>query len=48
LVVQVAFAEWTGEPRRLRHPVALGRRDDVDPGSIRLDQPPHPPTDVPS
>ena len=30
LVVEVEFAEWTGDGR-LRHPVMLGRHDDVDP-----------------
>ncbi|MFM7534674.1 MAG: DNA ligase, partial [Acidimicrobiales bacterium] len=33
LVVQVAFAEWTAEGR-LRHPVLLGLRDDVDPAQV--------------
>jgi bifunctional non-homologous end joining protein LigD len=33
LVVQVAFAEWTAEGR-LRHPVLLGVRDDVDPAQV--------------
>ena len=33
LVVEVAFAEWTGE-RRLRHPTYLGRRIDVEPGDV--------------
>jgi bifunctional non-homologous end joining protein LigD len=34
LVVQVAFAEWTPEGR-LRHPVFLGLRDDLDPATVR-------------
>jgi bifunctional non-homologous end joining protein LigD len=34
LVVEVAFTEWTGEGR-LRHPVLLGRRDDIDPATVR-------------
>ncbi len=33
LVVEVAFAEWTGEGR-LRHPSYCGRRDDVDPAAV--------------
>lgn len=33
-VVQVAFAEWTGEGR-LRQPSILGRRMDVDAGDVR-------------
>ena len=32
-VVEVAFAEWTGEGR-LRHPSYCGRRVDVDPGAV--------------
>ena len=39
LVVQVGFTEWTGEGR-LRHPVMLGRRDDVDPRAVRREAPP--------
>jgi bifunctional non-homologous end joining protein LigD len=38
LVVQVGFTEWTGDGR-LRHPVMLGRRDDVDPRSVRREDP---------
>ncbi len=34
LVVQVAFAEWTGDGR-LRQPSILGRRPDVDVGAVR-------------
>ena len=33
MVVEVAFAEWTGDGR-LRHPSYAGRRDDVDPGAV--------------
>lgn len=33
LVVEVAFAEWTGD-RRLRHPTYVGRRIDVDPDQV--------------
>jgi bifunctional non-homologous end joining protein LigD len=33
LVVEVAFAEWTGEGR-LRHPTYEGRRIDVDPADV--------------
>lgn len=33
IVVEVAFAEWTGEGR-LRHPTYAGRRTDVDPGDV--------------
>ena len=33
LVVEVEYAEWTGEGR-LRHPVYAGRRTDVDPGAV--------------
>ncbi len=36
-VVQVAFGEWTGD-HRLRHPVLLGRRPDVDVGQVRCDE----------
>jgi bifunctional non-homologous end joining protein LigD len=39
LVVEVAFTEWTGDGR-LRHPVMLGRRDDVDARSVRREAPP--------
>ena len=39
LVVEVAFTEWTGEGR-LRHPVMLGRRDDVEAHSVRRESPP--------
>jgi bifunctional non-homologous end joining protein LigD len=38
LVVQVAFTEWTGDGR-LRHPVMRARRDDVDPRTVRREQP---------
>jgi bifunctional non-homologous end joining protein LigD len=38
LVVEVAFSEWTGDGR-LRHPVMLGRRDDVDPRAVRREVP---------
>jgi bifunctional non-homologous end joining protein LigD len=38
LVVEVAFTEWTGDGR-LRHPVMLGRRDDVEPASVRREVP---------
>jgi bifunctional non-homologous end joining protein LigD len=41
LVVEVAFTEWTGDGR-LRHPVMLGRRDDVDPRSVRREVPERP------
>jgi bifunctional non-homologous end joining protein LigD len=34
VVVQVAFAEWTPDGR-LRHPVFLGLRDDLDPATVR-------------
>jgi bifunctional non-homologous end joining protein LigD len=34
LVVEVAFSEWTPDGR-LRHPVFLGVRDDVDPDAVR-------------
>jgi bifunctional non-homologous end joining protein LigD len=33
LVVEVAFAEWTGDGR-LRHPSYLGQRDDKDPAEV--------------
>lgn len=33
LVVEVEFGEWTGDGR-LRHPVYLGRRADVDPSDV--------------
>ncbi|MGI9603719.1 MAG: non-homologous end-joining DNA ligase [Acidimicrobiales bacterium] len=36
MVVQVGFAEWSAD-RRLRHPTYLGRRDDVDPGSVGVE-----------
>ncbi|MGZ4674964.1 MAG: non-homologous end-joining DNA ligase [Acidimicrobiia bacterium] len=38
LVVEVAFTEWTSDGR-LRHPVLLGRRDDVDPAAVRREEP---------
>lgn len=38
LVVEVGFTEWTTEGR-LRHPVLLGERDDVDPRTVRRDRP---------
>jgi bifunctional non-homologous end joining protein LigD len=38
LVVEVGFTEWTGDGR-LRHPVMLGRRDDVDPRAVRRETP---------
>jgi bifunctional non-homologous end joining protein LigD len=38
LVVEVGFTEWTGDGR-LRHPVMLGRRDAVDPRSVRREVP---------
>jgi bifunctional non-homologous end joining protein LigD len=41
LVVEVAFTEWTGDGR-LRHPVMLGRRDDVVARSVRREAPPGP------
>ena len=34
IVVDVKFAEWTDEDR-LRAPVFMGLRPDVDPGSVR-------------
>jgi bifunctional non-homologous end joining protein LigD len=34
LVAQVRFTEWTGEGK-LRHPVYLGMRDDVEPRGVR-------------
>lgn len=36
-VVQVAYTEWTSD-RRLRHPALLGRREDVDPHTVRCDE----------
>ena len=36
-VVQVAFTEWTTD-RRLRHPVLLGRREDVDATRVRCEE----------
>ena len=36
LVVEVAYAEWTGDGR-LRHPTYCGRRDDKDPGEVTRD-----------
>ena len=42
LVVEVGFTEWTGDGR-LRHPVMLGRRDDVDPRAVRRETPSRPP-----
>jgi bifunctional non-homologous end joining protein LigD len=39
LVVEVAFTEWTGDGR-LRHPVMLGRRDDVEARSVRREAAP--------
>jgi bifunctional non-homologous end joining protein LigD len=41
LVVEVAFTEWTGDGR-LRHPVMLGRREDVVARSVRREVPPGP------
>lgn len=38
LVVEVGFTEWTAEGR-LRHPVLLGERDDVDPRTVRRERP---------
>jgi len=38
LVVEVGFTEWTADGR-LRHPVMLGRRDDVDPRAVRRELP---------
>lgn len=38
LVVEVGFTEWTNEGR-LRHPVLLGERDDLDPRTIRRERP---------
>ena len=38
LVCQVRFAEWTAEGR-LRAPVYLGLRDDVDPAAVRHERP---------
>ncbi len=38
LVVEVGFTEWTAEGR-LRHPVLLGERDDVDPRAVRRERP---------
>ena len=37
LVVEVAFTEWTGDGR-LRHPVMLGRREDVEARSVRREE----------
>lgn len=37
LVVQVGFTEWTAEGR-LRHPVLLGEREDLDPRSVRRER----------
>jgi bifunctional non-homologous end joining protein LigD len=37
LVVEVAFTEWTGDGR-LRHPVMLGRREDVDARTVRREK----------
>jgi bifunctional non-homologous end joining protein LigD len=36
VVVQVGFTEWTPDGR-LRHPVFLGERDDVDPAAVHRD-----------
>jgi len=36
-VVQVAYTEWTGD-RRLRQPSLLGRRPDVDVGTVRCEE----------
>ena len=36
-VVQVAYAEWTGD-LRLRHPSMLGRRDDVEVDQVRCEE----------
>lgn len=38
LVVEVRFAEWT-DSGHLRHPSFLGVRDDVDPATVRREQP---------
>jgi bifunctional non-homologous end joining protein LigD len=38
LVVEVAFTDWTADGR-LRHPVYLGRRDDVDAATVRRERP---------
>ena len=38
LVAQVRFTEWTADGK-LRQPVYLGMRDDVDPGAIRRERP---------
>jgi bifunctional non-homologous end joining protein LigD len=40
LVVEVQFTEWTADGR-LRHPVMLGRRDDVDARAVRRELPTH-------
>lgn len=34
-VAEVAFGEWGGDGRNLRHPVVLGRRTDKDPRTVR-------------
>lgn len=36
-VVQIAYTEWTNDGR-LRHPVLLGRREDVDPTHVRCEE----------
>jgi bifunctional non-homologous end joining protein LigD len=33
VVVEIAYGEWTSEGR-LRHPVYLGERTDVDPAAV--------------
>ena len=33
-VVEIAFSEWGGDGRHLRHPVVLGRRTDKDPTMV--------------
>jgi len=35
LVAQIAYGEWTGD-RKLRQPVFLGLRDDLNPREVRL------------
>lgn len=39
VVVEVAYTEWTSDGR-LRHPVYLGQRRDVDPATVTRPQPP--------
>jgi len=36
-IVEIAFAEWAGSGRHLRHPVVLGRRTDKDPHDVVLE-----------